>query len=266
MSLKVPGVHNIKIIFGLFTIALICLIYIGNYRGINITISLEITLIFFLFLILVADKISKNNGPTSDEREPSLNEGRRKFLYYMISGYLSLLTIANLAYMQVKSSNLVYNGNFEEGFEGWDLTNSNVFSWKILYPKDTGESPILEVQTNLAYKGILLWSWIASNQIKVNYGKRYTITTHMSTENVLQSSIVIQPYDAYGRQLSYQLAQIPSGINGTSPMKRYEGEIEIPPEVSYIVIFLNAGLSNQFGKIGKTYFADIEVRELHPLL
>ena len=88
----------------------------------------------------------------------------------------------------------------------------------------------------------------------------------MAGTNVLQSGIVVQPFDKNEKQMNYQLTQIPSGINGTFDFEEFETTIDIPYGVEYIKFYLLAGLAYKTGNPGKTYFSDLSITKVSNFL
>lgn len=219
----------------------------------------------FLFVIWIAlfnhfEEKSKFKG------KGSIDVNRRKFFYYSTILAAVVLIAADLPYIKTESKNLLYNGDFTLGLVGWDLPEPNIFSWKINKDFTYNGLPSLEVQTDIVYSGYLLWSWISSNLIRVEYDSQYKVITHMAGKNVRQSSIVIQPYDVNGKELDYQLIQVPSGTNGSFGFKQFERVITIPYGVQYVKFYLSAGLADTPGNPGKTYFSDLSISKISSFL
>lgn len=233
-------------------------------------ILLQVILVSFLLSIIwsaLALKYEKKHSKTELEKDSKVVDlDRRKFLFYSAIGIITVIALTTLPNIEVPSENLLYNGDFNLGTEGWNLPQPNIFNWKINHLTTLKGLPSLEVQTDQTYSYSLLWSWISSTLIKVDYGAIYRIVTHIAGDNVLQSSVVIQPYGANKEQLNYQLAQVPSGINGTFPFTEYEATLTIPYDVQYLGLYLLAGLANESGKPGKTYFAGISVKKVSKLI
>ncbi len=231
------------------------------FRFNDLFLSQIILILFILYISwsALAIRYEKDEFPAETKKKGSVDLNKRKFLYLSAIGIISVFAIATLPEIEVSSSNLLYNGNFKLGTDGWYLPQGTIFSWKVNDNLTVNNYPSLEVQTDQTYIYDVLWSWISSELIKVEYGAKYSIATHMAGVNVLQSHIVIQPYDASGNALDYQLTQVPSGQNGTFDFAEYVATVEIPYGVEYIGIYLNAGLAYNSDNPGKTYFADLSV-------
>jgi len=173
--------------------------------------------------------------------------------------------VAKLPYVDVQSQNLLNNGDFTNGTSGWYLP-PGIFTWRISPDVMYNGYPVLEVETDATDTYELLWSWIRSDLIRVDYGSKYKIITHMRGENALQAGIVVQPYDENRKQLNHQLIQVPSGRNGNFPFDEYETTVIMPYGIHYIGIYLNAGLAMDAGKFGKTYFAELSVTKVSSLI
>lgn len=256
-------IYLIKRIIGL---VLLCfLVVLLLFSSISTLFTITILISIFIFTIWIA---ISNHFESKDKlsKKGEINISRRKFLYYSAITSAAILIAVNLPYIQTQSENILYNGNFTLGFEGWELPQPNIFTWKINKDYTYNGLPSLEVQTDQGYIHSLFWSWISSNLIKVEFDHEYKITTHMAATNVTQSAIVIQPFDKNGKQMNYQLTQIPSGINGTFDFKEFETTMAIPYGVEYIKFYLLAGLAYKTGSPGKTYFSDLSITKVSNFL
>ena len=225
------------------------------------------TILVSIFIFTIWAAISNHFETKNKVSElGEINISRRRFLYYSVITAAGILIAVNLPSIKTQSENMLYNGNFTLGFEGWELPQPNIFNWRINKDYTFKGLPSLEVQTDQVYSYSLLWSWISSNLIKVEFNHSYKITTHMAASNVLQSAIVIQPFDKNGKQMNYQLTQIPSGINGTFDFEEFETTIDIPYGVEYIKFYLLAGLAYKTGNPGKTYFSDLSITKVSNFL
>lgn len=228
-------------------------------------------IILFLFLLYIlwsamALRFEKGERNVKLSNDSSIDLDRRKFLLYSAIAIISIFSVTTIPYIPIYSANLLYNGNFKLSTEGWTLPQPNIFNWKIDDQKTFRGLPSLAVETTQIFSFELLWSWIYSRLIKVEYGSKYRIVTHMAGDNVLQSSVVVQPYDANRKELNYQLVQVPVGQNGTFPFTEFNDIVIIPYGVQYIGLFLCGGLAYDSGKPGITYFADLSVEKVSDLI
>ena len=259
--------HQIRLVSFLLLMAFLIL-YLT--LKLDYPILLQLILVSFLLSIIwsaLALRFEKKHPRIElDKDDKVLDLDRRRFLRYSVIGIVTVLALTALPNIEIPSENLLYNGDFNLGTEGWNLPQPNIFNWKINHLKTVAGLPSLEVQTDQTFSYSLLWSWISSTLIKVDYGATYRIVTHIAGDNVLQSSVVIQPYGVNKEQLNYQLAQVPSGINGTFPFTEYEATLTIPYGVQYLGLYLLAGLAYKSGNPGKTYFAGISVKKVSKLI
>lgn len=220
-----------------------------------------------IFFVIWAAILNHFEDKNKFKGKVSININRRKFLYYSAVLAAVVLMGVDLPYIKTESENMLYNGDFALGFDGWVLPQPSIFSWRINKDYTYNGLASLEVQTDENQQSrFLLWSWISSKLIKVEYNGKYKIITHMAGNNVLQSSVVIQPYDKNGKEMNYQLIQVPSGINGTFGFREFEALITIPYEVKYLKFFLLAGLAYESGKPGITYFSDLSFTKVSNFL
>lgn len=260
---------EISIIRRTIGVILLCIVTVMlflNNTNSNITTAILVSSIFmFIIWTVISIHYENRDALKIQGNKEKVDINRRRFLYYSAVTFATILTLESLSYVKIQSENMVYNGNFTLGFNGWSLPQPSIFNWEINKSCTYNGLPSLEVQTGEGYTYSLLWSWISSKLIKVNYNHQYKIVTHMAGSNVLQSSIVIQPYDKNGKQLNFQLSQIPSGINGTFGFKEFETTLTIPYGVEYIGIYLLAGLAFNSDNLGKTYFSDLSITETYNL-
>ena len=73
-------------------------------------------------------------------------------------------------------------------------------------------------------------------------------------------------FDVNGKELDYQLIQVPSGTNGSFGFKQFERVITIPYGVQYVKFYLSAGLADTPGNPGKTYFSDLSISKISSFL
>ena len=259
--------HQIRLVLFLLLMAFLILYLTLN---LDYPILLQLILVSFLLSIIwsaLALRFEKKHPRIElDKDDKVLDLDRRRFLRYSAIGIVTVLALTVLPNIEIPSENLLYNGDFNLGTEGWNLPQPNIFTWKVNHLKSLAGLPSLEVQTDQTYSYSLLWSWISSTLVKVDYGATYRIVTHIAGDNVLQSSVIIQPYGVNKEQLNYQLAQVPSGINGTFPFTEYEATLTIPYDVQYLGLYLLAGLANESGNPGKTYFAGLSVKKVSKLI
>lgn len=258
--------YLIRVVLGLLLISFLILFYIFELN--NLFLSQVLIVLFILYLVwsVLAMRFEKKEAGVVPSEDSNVDLSRRKFLFYSAIAVISVFAVTTLPSIEISSGNLLYNGDFKSGTEGWDLPEPNIFSWSIDDQNTFDGLPSLAVQTDNIFSYGLLWSWISSRLIKVEYGAKYKIVTHMAGKNVLASSVVIQPYDANRREMDYQLAQVPSGLNGTFQFKEYEDSITIPYGVEYIGLYLLAGLAHNSGSPGETYFADLSVKKISRII
>jgi hypothetical protein len=256
----------IRIASGLLLVYFLVLFSIFEIN--DISLSQIIIVLFILYIIWSALALKFENRETGivSANDSSVDVNKRKFLLYSAIAIISIFAVTIVPDIEIYSGNLLYNGNFKLGTEGWDLPEPNIFSWSIDDQNTFDGLPSLEVQTNNTFSYELLWSWISSRLINVESGSKYEIITHMAGKNVLQSSVVIQPYDADRKPLNYQLAQVPYGQNGTFPFTEYKDIVIIPYGVEYIGLYLLGGLAYNSGSPGKTYFAKLSVKKVSQLI
>jgi len=256
----------IRVASGVLLIYFMVLFFLFKFNDLLFSQILLVLFILYIIWSSLALRFEKRGVGTLAERDRAFDVSRRKFLYYSAIAVISVFAVTSIPDIKIYSGNLLYNGDFRLGTEGWDLPEPNIFTWSIDDQITLDGLPSLEVQTSDTLTYELLWSWISSRLIKVEYGSKYKIVTHMAGNNVLQSSVVVQPYDAGRKQLNYQLAQVPSGQNGTFTFKEFEQIIQIPYGVEYIGLYLNAGLTYKSGKPGKTYFAKLSIEKVSNLI
>jgi len=256
----------IRIASGLLLVCFLVLFSIFETNDISLSQIIIVLFILFFIWSALALKFEKRETEIVSANEGNLDVNKRKFLFYSSIAIISIIAVTALPDIEIYSGNLLYNGDFKLGTDGWDLPEPNIFSWSIDDQNTFDGLPSLDVQTSNTFSYELLWSWISSRLIKVESGSKYQIVTHMAGENVRQSSVVIQPYDFDRKQLNYQLSQVPSGQNGTFPFREYENIIIIPYGVEYIGLYLLAGLAYNSGSPGKTYFAKLSVKKVSKLI
>ncbi len=233
----------------------------------NVADSALLTALLFLFVIWssIFARMDERAKIVSISPVDPVDLGRRKFLVFSAVAFAIIIAGTTLPFVDVQSENLLNNGDFTNGTSGWYLPPGG-FKWRISPDLKYNNLPVLEVETENTYSYELFWSWVSSTLISVDYGSKYKIITHMRGENVLASSVVVQPYDENKKQLNYQLTQVPGGHNGNFPFSEYETTIIIPYGVHYIELYLNGGLALYAGNPGKTYFAELSVTKVSSLI
>ncbi|WP_456416245.1 hypothetical protein [Methanocaldococcus sp.] len=164
--------------------------------------------------------------------------------------------------IKINVKNLVKNPSFEDGAKFW-YWKTKKFIIKLDNTTSYTGKYSLRVSTSIDKKWT--WSWIRSEPINVEPGKRYLIITHMKIQNANASHIPIEGYFVNKKQWK-QLVQIPSGKYGTGTYnwKEFKDIIKIPKNVTKIRVVLNAGwvLNKRKGK-AITWFDDIQVIPLN---
>lgn len=251
---------------GVLLIYFMVLFFLFKFNDLLLSQILLVLFVLYIFWSSLALRFEKREAGTLAETDNTVDVSKRKFLYYSAIAVISVFAVTTIPGIEIYLGNLLYNGDFRLGTEGWNLPEPNIFTWSIDDQMTSDGAPSLEVQTSDTFAYELLWSCISSRLIKVEYGSKYRIITHIAGNNVLQSSVVVQPYDADRKQLNYQLVQVPSGLNGTFTFKEFEQIIQIPYGVEYIGLYLLAGLAYSSGKPGKTYFAKLSVEKISPII
>ena len=239
--------------------------FLVEFNNVTNSIAIMLLLLLFVIWILISNRFEKNVKSAAISSERPIDLGKRKFLFFSAIVFATLLIGTSLPQFDILSPNLLYNGDFIHGTDGWHLP-PGVFTWRISPDIRYNNLPVLEVQTDMPYTNQLLWSWIISDLIRVDYNSRYRIKTHVMGSNVIQASVVVQPYDENKKDANYQLVQVPSGQNGDFPFTEYGATVDIPYGVHYIGLYLNAGLAKGSGRPGKTYFAGLSVTKISNLI
>jgi len=157
--------------------------------------------------------------------------------------------------------NLIENPSFEGALEHWKMDDNVAIDnkFKIFLDNSTTFSGnySLKVITNYT-KPWYGWSWIRSDWISVEADEEYRFITHIKTENVNASHIVLEAYDEINNRV-FQLAQLPSATYGSFDWRIYKYKFTIPENITKIRVVLNAGWSNQNGSLAITWFDDIRL-------
>lgn len=153
-------------------------------------------------------------------------------------------------------SNVLLNDGFEgiDAFsywgtprDGFDFNIDNTTKWSGNYS--------LKLTTNVT--DAWDWSIFRSSQIIVNKGT-YVITSHLKTENVNQTHIVIEGYNTTSAQW-FQIIQCPSGIDGTNDWSEYVCRFNTEDDTPYVKINLNAGWSLDKINPANSWFDDLSI-------
>lgn len=169
--------------------------------------------------------------------------------------YISNKEILNVA------PNLISNPSFEDALSNWKMDDNVIMDDKFDMLLDNsivfGGNYSLKVFTDHS-KSQYGWSWIRGNWIDVEEGEEYQSITHMKTENVNASHIILEAYDEPNDRV-FQLAQVPSAKYGSSDWQICKYSFIVPQNTTKIRVVLNAGWSNQNGTLAVTWFDDVKL-------
>lgn len=104
------------------------------------------------------------------------------------------------------------------------------------------------------------WSQVQLRNATVERG-RYLVLTTMKYDSVSQAHIVISGYNASSGHW-FQLAQVPSGRDGSAEWTLYDRVVTVPPDVTKIRPILKAGRQSASGTRAVTRFDVIEIHAL----
>jgi hypothetical protein len=128
---------------------------------------------------------------------------------------------------RARPTQVVPNCSFEDGTVGWNLTDTDsLFSVGFSDDAGVGKS-CLRVTTNLTVtdftdlNSTYPWSRIRSYDISVVRGTLYKVSSNLKTVNVTQSHVALEAFNETSSMWD-QVFQLPSGVDGTWPWRRYE--------------------------------------------
>ncbi|WP_297495456.1 carbohydrate binding domain-containing protein, partial [Thermococcus sp.] len=132
-------------------------------------------------------------------------------------------------------TNLVKNPSFEEGLKYWSKPKQG-FHVEIDNSTSYYGKYSLKVITNSTKRG---WSWIYQ-EVNVQPNTKYIIETHIKYQNVEESHIAIDVYNAKTKSWN-RVGALPSARDGTSNWQTFKMILKTNPYITKIRIILNAG-------------------------
>ena len=184
-------------------------------------------------------------------------------------GAIESLGPADLVYMleaestvsaSLRGGGLLSNPGFEQGLDeagaplGWGLPRGD-FSAALdgSTAWDGGYSYRLDTSAQER-----AWSSVRGEEVAVEAGATYRITTHMRWQNAVESHVAVQAYSQ--GQGWYQIAQVPPGQEGSSDWARFSAAVVVPHGATHLRVVLNAGWALEPSQgCASTWFDDVEV-------
>lgn len=135
-------IYLLRRVLGLLLVCFLVVLLL--FSSISALFTTALLVLIFIFTIWAA---ISNHFEIKEKlgEQGEINISRRRFLYYSAITAAGILIAVNFPSIKTQSENMLYNGNFTLGFEGWEFPQPSIFNWKINRDYTYKGLPSLEV-------------------------------------------------------------------------------------------------------------------------